>query len=112
MNDHSVELEFDGGYLSTKWICNAPDYSICQAEYDCGCEVCYSEIITYDGRPIHLTADHDVLHAGYFTKGYCRYQDWFEQYMSEEVLSGTITVSVEPIWEGESYRFEIGSIDR
>lgn len=114
MNDHAItyDLQHPGnGELECSAAPNAP----CRAVWDCECESIHDFHIV-DGQPHHYnTYDGDDLwdtrfhHVGKFDDGACNLRDWHEN--SEEDVTGTVRVQIDPSWEGDCYVFEAVSAE-
>ena len=107
MSDHSIvyDLQYPGnGELE----CHASSDAPCRAVWDCDCESIYGFHVV-DGAPHHFSTYDDVAavrghHVGRFDPGHCTIRDWHEN--SEEDVTGTVRVAVDPSWEDDCYAFE------
>lgn len=111
MSDHSIvyDLQYPGnGTLE----CHAAPDAPCRAVWDCGCEF-FHDYHVVDGKPHHST-DYDGIgaaghHVGHFDPDECSLIPWHEG--SDEDVSGTVRVAVEPEWQMDYVEFKAVSAE-
>lgn len=110
MSDHSIvyDLQYPGnGTLE----CHAAPDAVCRAVWNCDCETIH-DFHVVDGQPHHFSTwesfweDDQVRghHVGKFDPDECHLRVWHEE--SEESVTGTVRVTVEPEWHGDYYTFK------
>lgn len=101
--EHFVEFS----YGSWGVVCNAPDESLCHAEWECDCES-WSKGGVDNGVPWHVGRydehDQEIKCLGKFGT-YCNYQDWFE----DDQIEGSIRLPCDIDWD-DSPVFHIGTV--
>lgn len=107
MSEHTVTIEFEDGWRSYTFKCNAGPKSLCHARYTCDCETWYDQSIR-NGVPAHRPDpfDEELWHAGVFDPDECLHKYWFDQ-APEDSLNGVITIPVTPVWQGDCETFDI-----
>lgn len=113
MSDHTItyDLQHPG---NGEMECLATPDAPCRAVWDCGCESIYGYHVA-EGVPHHFsTYDGDEVqvrghHVGRFDPDHCNIRDWHEN--SEEDVTGTVRVAVDPSWEHDYYVFEAVSAE-
>ena len=111
MSDHTInyDLRYPGnGELE----CHAAPDAMCRAVFDCECEGYYGYHVV-DGKPHHHSSYDGIEasghHVGHFDPDLCHLRDWHEN--SDEDVTGTIRVTVEPDWHVDYVEFEAVSAE-
>ena len=108
MSDHIITYDLIDP-RSGAMDCLAPADAPCHAVWDCGCETIYDYHVR-NGEPHHYsTYDGDDMqvrghHVGHFDADECSIRDWHEN--SDEDVTGTVAVKVNPVWHGDFYELE------
>lgn len=77
MNNHTVTLTVEDGFLSGRMECHAPPDALCRARWDCDCEEWGDIATTHDGRPWHQRTEGGDRHYGRFDPDWCNHAEWF-----------------------------------
>ena len=112
MSDHTItyDLRHPGnGTLR----CHAAPYAACRAVFDCECERFYGYHVV-DGVPHHYDTYEDgytvrAHHVGRFDPDECALIPWHEN--SDEDVSGTVCVTVDPDWHEDCVEFHAVSAE-
>ena len=112
MSEHTINYDLQHPGNGEMECLAAPD-APCRAVWDCDCESVY-DFHVVDGQPHHYSRDDDGLtvrghHVGHFDPDHCTIRDWHEN--SEEDVTGTVRVAVNPSGEHDYYVFEAVSAE-
>lgn len=112
MSDHTItyDLQHPGnGELE----CHAAPDAVCRAVFDCECER-FHDFHVVDGVPHHYDTYEDGFtvrahHVGRFDPDECALIPWHDG--SDEDVSGTVRVTVEPDWREDYVEFNAVSAE-